>query len=262
MEQTVIYAFLLTLFAGLSTGIGGLIGVFIKKENDTAFSLGLGFSAGVMIYVSLVEILSKSKISLAIPLGNDLAEMLSIVAFFIGIAISALVDKHIPESISQENLKKVKESGDSSKFKKMGLFVALAIAIHNFPEGLATFMAGMNNIALGLSIAIAIAIHNIPEGVAVSMPIYKATGSKLKGVAYSFLAGLAEPLGAIIGFFLLRFLFNDLTFGVLFAFVAGVMIYISFDELLPAAREYDKGHAKILGLSAGMFVMAVSLILF
>ncbi len=142
------------------------------------------------------------------------------------------------------------------------MFVALAIAIHNFPEGLATFIAALQKPALGLSIAVAIAIHNIPEGISVSVPIYYATGSKKKAFVYSFLSGLAEPVGALIGYFILRSFINDLMFGILFAVVAGIMVFISFDELLPAAEEYGEHHLAIYGLIAGMAVMALSLLLF
>jgi len=142
------------------------------------------------------------------------------------------------------------------------VFVALAIAIHNFPEGLATFIAALQKPALGLSIAVAIAIHNIPEGISVSVPVYYATGSKKKAFVYSFLSGLAEPVGALIGYFILRSFINDLVFGILFALVAGIMVFISFDELLPAAEEYGEHHLSIYGLIAGMGVMALSLLLF
>ena len=144
----------------------------------------------------------------------------------------------------------------------MGMFSALAIAIHNFPEGLATFIGAMSDPALGISIAVAIAIHNIPEGIAVSVPIYYATGSRKKAFWLSFLSGLAEPVGAVIGYFILRSVFNDSTFGFIFAGVAGIMIYISLDELLPTAEEYGEHHVAIGGLIAGMAVMAVSLLLF
>ena len=158
----------------------------------------------------------------------------------------------------------MKEEPTESKRKlyRMGLFTALAIAIHNFPEGLATFTAAMTDPAIGLSIAIAIAIHNIPEGIAVSVPVYYSTGSKLKAFWLSFLSGLAEPVGAIVGYLLIMPYMNDVTFGVLFAAVAGIMVFISLDELLPTAREFDTGHMTIYGLIAGMAVMASSLLLF
>ncbi|EKE02663.1 MAG: hypothetical protein ACD_20C00348G0004 [uncultured bacterium] len=263
MENTVLFAFLLTLFAGLATGVGGILGFFIKKRNLITLSLGLGFSAGVMIYVSFAEIITKAEESLVIVLGDSLGSWLALISFFAGIALAFIVDWSLPETINQDELQ-IETDQDNSricsqKLHRIGIFTAIAIAIHNFPEGLATFMAGLSEPALGISIAVAIAIHNIPEGIAVSIPIYNATGSKKKAFLYSALSGLSEPLGAILGYTLLRSLFNELTFGILFALVAGIMIYISFDELLPAAREYGKGHITILGVTLGMLVMAVSL---
>jgi ZIP family zinc transporter len=154
------------------------------------------------------------------------------------------------------------EAEKSKKLKRMGVLTALAIGIHNFPEGIATFTAALTEPKLGISIAVAIAIHNIPEGIAVSVPMYFSTQSRKKAFWYSFTSGLAEPVGAIVGFFLLRAILDDSTFGFVFAAVAGIMVFISIDELLPTAREYDTGHKSIYGLVAGMFVMALSLLLF
>lgn len=259
------FAFLLCFLAGISTSIGGILAFFIKKENVTALSLGLGFSAGVMIYVSFMEILNKSHAALLTYFSSSMSDWVNLSSFFAGIFIAALIDRFLPDTMNQDqlNIEKEKYKADelAKKLKRTGVFTALAIAIHNFPEGLATFMAGMTNPTLGISIAVAIAIHNIPEGIAVSLPIYRATGSKKKAFWLATLSGLSEPLGAIVGFTLLSSLFNGLTFGVLFAAVAGIMVYISFDELIPTAREYGKGHTAILGVTLGMFVMAVSLIL-
>ena len=145
---------------------------------------------------------------------------------------------------------------------RMGLFSALAIAIHNFPEGLATFVGGLQDPALGMSIAVAIAIHNIPEGIAVSVPLYYATGSRQKAFGLSFLSGLSEPVGALVGYFLLFRYFNDFVFGLLFASVAGIMVFISLDELLPTAEKYGEHHVAMYGVVSGMAVMAMSLVLF
>jgi ZIP family zinc transporter len=264
--MTELYAFLLTLFAGLSTGIGGLIAFHRKAKSKVFLTFSLGFSAGVMIYVSFVEILPKATDSLTEILGSvKLGNALGIFTFFIGIGFIALIDWLIPE---EQNPHEIPDSNlsdkdrDKKSLMRMGVFSALAIAIHNFPEGLATFVAAMDNIALGISIAIAIALHNIPEGIAVAVPIYQATESKKKAFMYAFVSGLAEPIGAIIGYFLLRAIFNDMTFGLVFAFVAGIMVYISLDELLPTAEKYGKHHVSILGVIIGMGLMALSLILF
>ena len=267
MEDNVLFALGLTLFAGLSTGIGSLIGFMSKEFNPRFLTIALGFSAGVMIYVSMIEIFVKARDSLTVSFGDKMGYMITVVSFFAGIAVIALIDKLIPsyENPHEINVEqKIKDSTDEQKKKlmRMGMFSALAIGIHNFPEGLATFMSGLTNPALGVSIAVAIAIHNIPEGLAVSAPIFYATKSRKKAFVWSFLSGLAEPIGALIGYFVLRSIFNEATFGVIFASVAGVMVYISLDELLPTAEEYGEHHLAIGGLIVGMFIMAVSLLLF
>ena len=267
MENNVLFALGLTLFAGLSTGIGSLIGFLSKEFNPRFLTIALGFSAGVMIYVSMIEIFVKAKDSLSVSYGDKMGYVLTVVSFFAGIAVIALIDKLIPsyENPHEMNVEqKIKDSTDEQKKKlmRMGMFSALAIGIHNFPEGLATFMSGLTNPTLGVSIAVAIAIHNIPEGLAVSAPIFYATKSRKKAFVWSFLSGLAEPIGALIGYFVLRSIFNEATFGVIFASVAGIMVYISLDELLPTAEEYGEHHLAIGGLIVGMFIMAVSLVLF
>ncbi len=262
----ILFALGLTLFAGLATGIGSVMAFFSKKFNPKFLSGALGFSAGVMIYVSFVEIFVKARNSLAAELGEARGYLYTVIAFFIGIALIAAIDKIIPNYENPHELRNMEEgnvesSDNKKKLMRMGLFSALAIAIHNFPEGLATFMAALTEPTLGISIAVAIAIHNIPEGVAVSVPVYYATGSKKKAFIISFLSGLSEPVGAILGFFILRSIFNDVMFGVIFASVAGIMVYISLDELLPTAEEYGEHHIAIGGLIAGMVVMASSLVM-
>lgn len=265
------FAFGLTLFAGLCTGIGSLIAFLAKSTNKKFLSVALGFSAGVMIYVSMVEIFFKAKESLISATGVKLGNWLTVIAFFSGIFLIAIIDKFIPSfenphEIRDYNNKHMEDNNlntsSNSKLMKMGVFIAIAISIHNFPEGLATFIAALKDPALGVPIAFAIAIHNIPEGISVSVPIYQACGSKKKAFIYSFLSGFAEPIGALFGYFILRPFLNDIVFGFVFASVAGIMVYISLDELLPAAREYGEHHLSIYGLIAGMIVMAVSLLLY
>ncbi len=264
--NNILFAFALTLFAGLSTGIGSAMAFFTKRTNKSFLSISLGFSAGVMIYVSLVEIFSEAKHVLIQEHGEKQGYLYTVLAFFGGILLIAIIDRLIP---SYENPHEIRSVEDISKPKttdkklmRMGLFSALIIAIHNFPEGIATFSAGLVDPSIAIPIAIAIAIHNIPEGIAVSIPIYYATGNRKKAFILSFLSGLAEPVGALLGFLVLRPFFNDTLFGVLFASVAGIMVFISLDELLPTAEEYGKHHQAIYGLIAGMMVMAVSLLLF
>lgn len=265
--SNILYAFSLTLFAGLSTGIGSALALITKKTNPKFLSASLGFSAGVMIYVSFVEILTKAKDSLTAALGDKPGAWAAAGGFFFGILIIALIDHLIPETENPHEVHTVEEmDGESeehkSKLMRMGLFTALAIGIHNFPEGLATFTAALSDPKLGLPIAVAIAIHNIPEGIAVAVPVFYATGSRWQAFKLSFLSGLSEPVGALIGYLILYRFFNDVMFGFIFASVAGIMVYISLDELLPSAREYGEHHIAIYGLVAGMAVMAVSLLLF
>lgn len=264
-SDEILFAFLLTLFAGLSTGIGSALAFFTKRTNVKFLSVALGFSAGVMIYVSLVEIFFKARESLIEELGEKMGSWYTVMAFFGGIALIAIIDKFIPESENPHEIKSVEEVSEADRSKKlmrMGLLTAVAIAIHNFPEGLATFIGALNDPALGIPIAVAIAIHNIPEGIAVSVPIYFATANKSKAFWYSFSSGLAEPIGALVGYMLLMPYITPITFGLLFASVAGIMVFISLDELLPSAEKYGEHHLSIYGLIAGMVVMAVSLLLF
>ena len=264
--NTVLFAFGLTLFAGLSTGIGSALAFFTKRTNTKFLSVALGFSAGVMIYVSFVEIIPKANISLVESLGNSTGWWLTIASFFGGILLIAIIDKFIPSIENPHELRDIEEMQNKPKkdqeLMRMGMFTALAIAIHNFPEGLATFTAALKDPSLGVAIAVAIAIHNIPEGIAVSVPVYFATGDKKKAFWLSFLSGLAEPVGALIGYLILLPFMGDLVFGILFAGVAGIMVFISLDELLPAAQKYGEHHLSIYGLIAGMMVMAISLVLF
>lgn len=265
-SSTIWFAFLLTLFAGLSTGIGSALAFFTKKTNTRFLSISLGFSAGVMIYVSMVEIFQKAKESLSVVYDEKLGTIYTVISFFAGMAVIAIIDRLIPSGENPHEIRKVEEVKDSGannkKLYRMGVFTALAIAIHNFPEGLATFAAGLTDPTIAIPIAVAIAIHNIPEGIAVSVPISFATGNRKKAFLLSFLSGLAEPVGAVIGYFILINIFNDTIFGVLFGAVAGIMVFISLDELLPTAREYGEHHLSIYGLISGMVVMAVSLLLF
>ena len=263
MDQNVMLAFLMTLLAGLSTGIGSLIAFVAKHTNKKFLSVSLGFSAGVMIYVSMIEIFFEAQDSLVAELGYKPGHWATVAAFFGGMFVIAVIDKLIPSEENPHEVKLVEdEQNHPRKLMRMGLFTALAIAIHNFPEGLATFVSALQEPEVAIPVVVAIAIHNIPEGIAVSVPIYQATGSKRKAFGYSFLSGLAEPVGALIGWLILMPLMSDAVFGVIFAGVAGIMVFISFDELLPAAREYGEHHLSIYGLISGMVVMAVSLLLF
>lgn len=269
--EAVLFAFGLTLLAGLSTGVGSALAFFARKTNTKLLSIALGFSAGVMIYVSFVEIFQKAEVSLVEVYGTQWGSYLTVISFFGGMVLIAVIDKFVPHFENPHEGMKIEDLDDKREYLayqsrsglyRTGLFAALAIAIHNFPEGLATFAAALKDPQLGIPIAVAIAIHNIPEGIAVSVPIFYATHNRRKAFTLSFLSGLAEPVGALVGYFLLSWFFNDTIFGVLFAGVGGVMVFISLDELLPAAKEYGEHHLAIYGMLAGMVVMATSLLLF
>lgn len=272
-----------SLFAGFSTAIGSIIAFFSRKDDLRVLSLGLGFSAGVMIYISFMEILPTALKDFKNHYDSHWAELLGLACFFGGILISLLIDKLIPEDVNPHEPKKdlselkicpLPQKGqnppkfhpgeklhqiNTKALKRTGIFTALAIAIHNFPEGFATFISSLDNLTLGIAIAIAVAIHNIPEGLAVSLPIYHATGNKKKAFIYSALSGFAEPLGAFVGALILLPFIGDLTLAISFAVIAGIMVFISLDELLPAAKTYDKAHDSLYGLILGMAIMALSL---
>ena len=272
MEVNLSFAMLLTVLAGLSTGIGSTIAFFIRTPKYSYLAVLLGFSAGVMIYISFTELLGTAIRDVGFTTAN--------IAFFIGILFIAVIDIFVPHEYEEEHatssqpdigeVGKQKKLGlpppltapSKSSLKRSGILLALGIAIHNFPEGLVTFTcAATGDIAFGVMIAVAIAIHNIPEGIAVSVPIFYATGSRRRAFTYSFLSGVAEPVGALIGYaILLPFLTPALLSSVI-AFVAGIMIYISLDEILPLAHRYGKEHLVIIGVGAGMLVMSVSLFL-
>lgn len=268
IEGPVALAFALTAFAGLSTGIGSTLAISAKRTNTRFLAVALGLSAGVMIYVSFMEIMPKAYEAIVPLVGEQRAAWTTTLSFFAGILLIALLDRFPPlEAGNPHELRRVEDMEETpeqaeQRLMRMGVFTAIAIAIHNFPEGLATFMSALEDPSLGASIAVAIAIHNIPEGIAVAVPIYYATGSRNRAFTWSFLSGLSEPLGALIGYFLLRAFFSDTVFGIVFAGVAGIMVFISLDELLPAAEEYGEHHSAIYGLIAGMGIMALSLLLF
>jgi len=290
----------LTLFAGMATGIGSAIAFTAKRTNYRFLSIATGFSAGVMLYVSFVEIFYKGVEALTVTYGDYWGHWINAASFFGGVLLIGLVDNLIPEADNPHetpteaqtaplhdptapyplswyntDTSEIEEPGDSkiatrsdTKLMRMGLFTALAIAIHNFPEGLATFLAALQDPSLGIAIAIAIALHNIPEGISVSVPIFYATGNRKKAFIYSVLSGLAEPVGAGIAYIIIRLVVGGSEgvvppqlMGILFGGVAGIMVYISLDELLPTSRAYGKGHDSLFGLVGGMAVMALSLLL-
>lgn len=261
VQSNVIFALSLTVMAGLATGVGSVIALFAKTTNTKFLAGSLGFSAGVMIYVSMIEIFQKSRTYISAAAGDKMGYYLAVASFFAGIIFIGLIDYFVPST--EGDIGNLSEKDNRSiALKRMGFMTALAIGIHNFPEGLATFTSALKDPHLGIAIAVAIAIHNIPEGIATSVPIYFSSGSRKKAFLVSFFSGITEPLGAIIGYLILRPFFNDAVFGVLFGVIAGIMIFISIEELLPMAREYEKSKVTIIGTILGMAIIAVSLLLF
>jgi ZIP family zinc transporter len=249
MEGNVAAALALTTVAGLSTIIGSLLGIFVKKPGPRFMALTLGFAGGVMILVSFVELLQGGIEAVGFGPAH--------VAFFVGMLGMFLIDFLIPHDYLAEHHHA--EGNGHGALMKTGLMVALGLGIHNFPEGMATFAGALQDLSLGVAIAAAIALHNIPEGLAVSAPIYAATGSRRQAFLWSALSGVAEPVGAAVAaLFLLPFL-NDALLGLMLAAVAGIMVFISLDELVPVARSFGQEHLSILGVGLGMAVMAASL---
>jgi len=284
-SSRILFAFGITLLAGLATGIGGLIAFFARRTKTTFLAFSLGFSAGVMIFISFTEILTESGNLMRLSYNNETAAWLTFLSFVAGIGLSAALDKILPSEGNPHELKRVEQMNPGTrdpdkpeckgrkeqhhgrpvmkdhKLMRIGMFTAIAIGLHNFPEGIATFMSAMSDVTVGISIAVAVAIHNIPEGIAVSVPVFYATGSKRKALLWSVMSGFSEPIGAIAGYFILTLFNSDVSLGYVFGMVAGIMVYISFDELLPAAHKYGKHHVAIYGLISGMVVIGLSIIL-
>ena len=269
MNPDIVLSIILATLAGLSTGIGGLMSVLFKKTDTKALSIMLGFSAGIMIYISFIELYQESQTNLCDIHGPVNGKMLTALSFFFGITLMALINEFIPEANHPHRERRIDplhklniscSSRNTGKLMKTGVFTAIAVTLHNFPEGIASYVSTMKNSVLGISIALAIAIHNIPEGIAISIPVYYSTGSRKKAFLTALFSGLSEPLGAIAAMAVLGRLITDTMFGIIFGAVAGIMVYISLDELLPTSREYGERNLSLLGLILGMAVMAISVI--
>ena len=260
MPHSYAIALLVTLFAGLATAIGSVFAFVIKRDNLKALSVGLGFSAGVMIFLSFSDILpaASDMLSVSFPAKHSWIVYLG---FIIGILIAVLIDYFIPDHINEKELMHPDVVSSDKRMQRAGLLMAIAICIHNFPEGMATFLTTSHSLTLGISVGLAIAIHNIPEGIAVALPIYHSTGKKRYATLYAALSGISEPIGAVIGMLLLHFFMPQIMIGVAMAAVAGIMIYISFDTLLPLAREFGNWHLSMVGIISGMLFIWLSLLL-
>ncbi len=270
-------ALILTLIAGSATGIGGALVLFKKKISSNFLAGALGLSAGVMIFISLAELFPEAQAMIA-GTGMQHGEAFVLIAFFVGMGIITLIDFTIPEYENPHEASGLSldartaaigvldQTGSEKALHRLGLMSALAIAIHNFPEGIATFIGALNDPEMGAGITFAIAIHNIPEGIAVAIPIYYATKSKGKALLYATLSGLSEPVGALLCWGIAAIFGVELTgsspaFPLILAAVAGIMIYISLDELLPTAEKYGKHHIAIAGVVGGMAIMGISLLI-
>ena len=251
---------ILTLCAGMSTLLGGFVTFFVKRNNLKALSIGLGFSAGVMVYVSLSELINEAAQMLSNFYSVIPAKALAFGGFFFGIIIAIIIDYFIPDHIESDFLNTSKRCQQRHKIRRAGLITAMAVTLHNFPEGIATFLVSSQDLMLGVPVAIAIAIHNIPEGIAIALPIFHSTGKKRLAILYSFLSGISEPIGGLIGVLLLKTIMPEQTIGIMTAAVAGIMVYLSFDTLLPLAREYGENHHVIIGIVSGMLIMSLGLI--
>ncbi len=277
MDKSYLIALIMSTIAGLSTVLGGFVTFFIKENSLKFLSFGLGLSAGVMLFISLVDLYPEACELIQNQMGDKFL-FLAIVAFGIGMLLAILIDFFIPDHLQTQMFNKqiganekhidstdCKEDENApieiGKIKRAGILTAIVVAVHNFPEGLATFFTTTQNLMLGVGIVFAIAIHNIPEGMAISIPVYQATHSKRKAFLYSFMSGMAEPLGGVIGFFVIRTFFPNLCLGLIFSLVAGIMTYISIDTLLPLSKDYDTGHYSISGVVLGILTMGFALIL-
>lgn len=272
-------AFVITFLAGMATAIGSAIAFFTQRTNYRFLSVATGFSAGAMLYVSFSELLPRSVMYFSLYYGEPFSKWLHLLSFFGGIILIGIIDILVP---SEENPHEFQPEVSfekpemscigtvSSKGKilsRAGILATLAIGIHNVPEGLTTFFSTIENYQMGITIAVAVALHNIPEGITVSIPIFYATGNRLKAFIYSAMTGLAEPVGALISYGVITYIFEDIDgisriLGYIMGVVGGIMVYVSIDELLPVSRAYGKGHDSIIGFLLGMGLTAVGLALF
>jgi ZIP family zinc transporter len=248
-----------TLLAGMSTVLGGLAVLRADRSDPRLLALALAFAGGAMVYVSLVEILGKSVQTLTGEHGEWSGHALATLALFAGIATLAALDRLVPNP--HADLGGAAPPVEGEAMRRVGLLAAAAITAHNLPEGMATFFATLDDPAVGVSLAVAIALHNVPEGISIAVPVFYATGSRRKAVLATAVAGLAEPVGAVLGYLVLAPFLSPTLIGLLFGAIAGVMVFLALDELLPAAKRHSAGHETTYGMVGGMAVLALSLVL-
>lgn len=262
-QENVLIAFLVTVLAASATMLGALSVINAKESNPRLLAFGLSFAGGAMVYISLVEIFVKSQVSFGEVFSEKYAYASATAAFFIGIFLLVILDRFLPNP--HADLTKISQTDAIEKrfeLKSIGLLATLAITAHNLPEGMATFFSTLDDPSVGMNLAIAIAIHNIPEGISIAIPVYYATGSKKKAIIATLISALAEPVGAILGYSILAPFMGPAVYGGLFGIIAGAMVYLALDELLPASKRYARGHETVYGMVLGMGVIAMSLVLF
>ncbi len=255
----VLLAFAMCIGAAMATMIGGLTVFTSKEPNPRMLSFGLAFAGGAMVYISLVEIFWKSHAAFSTDYADKTAYTYATIAFFAGIFLIAIIDRLIP---NPHNKLTPPENESKSHLRRIGLLAALAITVHNFPEGMATFFATLDDPVVGSSLAFAIAVHNIPEGISIAIPVFYATNDKKLTLIACSISALAEPVGALIGYLVLAPYLTPFVFGSVFGVIAGAMVFLSLDELLPTAKRYATGHDAVYGMIIGMACIALSLILF
>jgi ZIP family zinc transporter len=268
-SEPVLIAFAVCAAAAASTVLGSIFVLRANRANPRLLAFGLAFAGGAMVYVSLVEIFNKSVIAFSMSFGDKTGYAYATLSFFAGVLFLAVIDRVIPNPHEGMDEREVlhghghhHDNIATPNVARVGLLAALAITAHNFPEGLATFFATLDNPVVGMPLAMAIAIHNIPEGVSIAIPVYYATGSRSKAVGATIVSALAEPAGALIGYLVLAPFLSPAVFGAVFGIIAGVMVFLAIDELMPEAKRYSKGHEAVYGMVIGMAALALSLVLF
>lgn len=256
MQENIPWAIVMSLIAGLSTSLGSLLILFTKKTNKKFLSFSIGFSAGVITLLSIGDLFPEAVRSCTMILGKIQGLFSALLFLFIGVLIFDFIENILPE-INNQRQDKADNHQMAKAMHRVGLITAIGVILHNFPEGIATFIAGYSDIGRGISLTIAIALHNIPEGITVSVPIYYGTGSRLKAFSYATLTGLSEPLGAIITYLILAPFISELLLGVIFALVSGMMLCICFYELLPASIKYGHLNYSLSGMLTGISLMAL-----
>ena len=248
-NRNMLFSFLLCTFAGISTLIGYLF-IYIEKNKNEMISKSLGFASGVMITISIIDLIPNSFLLISRDYNKLNVVFLILTSLLVGITLSSIINKKIE-----------KHSINGLKLYKLGIISMLVIIIHNIPEGIATFITTTNNIKLGITLAIAIALHNIPEGITISIPIYYSTNNKLKAFTYTFFSSISEPLGAILAFLFLSKYINNIILGLIYSFIAGMMLNIGINELYKESINYNKQYT-IIYIILGSFIMILNHIIF